>query len=148
MDISSESKKIRVDQIHLNPELTPPVDPILARLMQEAIEGRVPVYFAEVPLVLCVPYDPDYRPDLHPVGNAVIRQTMEDWQKQKFTNLLVYPRGVWFVVSDDYIQLFAALRGRPDCVPCWVLGKPENPFVENVQGPIRLEDVRRVLIGG
>jgi hypothetical protein len=68
----SEQRKVRIDELHLHPDLTPKEDPTLTHLMQEAYEGRVPVYYAEVPLALCVPGDPDYRPDLHPAGEAAI----------------------------------------------------------------------------
>jgi len=144
----SELRKVRIDELHVNPDLTPKEDPTLTHLMQDAFEGRVPLFYAEVPLALCVPSDPDYRPDRHPAIEAAIRLAMENWQKQKPVSLLVYQRGVWFVVSDDYPALFAYLRGLPEYVPCWVLGKPDSPVVKNVQGPIPIEDARRILTGG
>ena len=142
-----DPRKVRIDELHLIPDLTPK-DDRLTHLMQEAYEGRVPLFYAEVPLALCVPGDLDCRPDLHPAGKAAIRLAMENWRKQKPVSLLVYPRGVWFVVSDDYPALFACLRGLPEYVPCWVLGKPDSPVVKNVQGPIPIEDARRILTGG
>jgi len=142
----NEVKRVRVEGLQVDPALTP-LDPTLQGLMQEAFEGRVPLYRAEVPLALCVPGDPDCRPDLHPAGIAAIRLTIENWRNKRFAYLLVYPRGVWFVVSDDYPQLFAYLSVQADYVPCWVLGKPDNPLVKNVQGPIRHDDVRRILTG-
>lgn|GEM_PF-3692089 len=45
------------------------------------------------------------------------------------------------MVSDDYISLFAALRGLPDYVPRYILGRPENPHIRDLQGPIRQQDV-------
>ena len=59
--------------------------------------------------------------------------------------LFVYQRGKWFVVSDDYIVLFAALNGLPDYVPCWVLGKPDGDLVRDVQGTVASKDVAQLL---
>ncbi len=64
---------------------------------------------------------------------------IEEWSNGQVQKLFVYQRGKWFVVSDDYIVLFAALNGLPDYVPCWVLGKPEGDLVRDVQGPNRFE---------
>lgn len=52
--------------------------------------------------------------------------------------------GTWFIVSDDYIPLFAALTGLPDYVPCRVLGKPDSTLLRNVQGPIDPEEVPKL----
>jgi hypothetical protein len=114
-------------------------------LLQGAISGAVSVFFAAVPLALCVPFDLDYRPDLHPVGAKAISDATEAGSKGQFQNLFVYQRGKWFIVSDDYIILFAALNGLPDYVPCWVLGRPEGDLVRDVQGPIAPSEVTRLL---
>ncbi len=136
-----QRQRVPVSSLHNHPDLTPKQDDHLVALMEGAVRGEVPVYFAAVPLSLCIPFGPDYRPELHRVGAEAIDQTIEAWQKGKFAKLVVYQRGVWFVVADDYIPLFAALRGRPDYVPCWVLGKPAGGLVKDVQGPIAPADV-------
>jgi hypothetical protein len=141
----SNQATIAVSDIHSLPELTPKHDERFSALLQGAVSGDVPVYFAAVPLALCVPFDLDYRPDLHPVGAKAIGQMTEEWSNGQVQKLFVYQRGKWFVVSDDYIVLFAALNGLPDYVPCWVLGKPEGDLVRDVQGPIASNDVARML---
>jgi hypothetical protein len=141
----SDHATIAVSDIHSLPELTPKHDDQFSALLQRAISGDVPVYFAAVPLALCVPFDLDYRPDLHPVGAKAISQMTEAWRNGQFQKMFVYQRGKWFVVSDDYIVLFAALPGLPDYVPCWVLGKPEGDLVRDVQGPVAPNDVARML---
>ena len=140
-----EYKRVKVADLHFLPDLTPKHDERFSALLDGAVSGDVPVYLAAVPLAICVPFDLDYRPDLHPVGKQAISQMIDDWSKGQFQNLFVYQRGKRFVVSDDYIQLFAALRGQPDYVPCWVLGKPDSDLVRDVQGPIAPNDVPKLL---
>jgi len=140
-----ERVRVPTDSLHFHPDLTPKHDELLTRLMEDALVGDVPVYFAAVPLSLCIPFDPDYRPDLHPVGAKVIEAVSAAWRQGKFNRLIVYSRGIWFVVSDDYIPLFAALRGQPDYIPCWVLGEPKGDLVKDVQGPIEQGEVAKAL---
>ncbi|MBV8807124.1 MAG: hypothetical protein JO033_00500, partial [Acidobacteriaceae bacterium] len=120
------STRIPVSEPRLIPDLAPKHDERLSELMQQALAGKVDVYFAAVPLC---PFDLDYRPDQHPMGLAAIRETGERWKNGQFQNMLAYERGAWFVISDDYIPLFAALPGMPDYVPCWILGKPQSDHV-------------------
>lgn len=127
------------------PQLTPKRDARFVSLLQEAASGGVPIYYAAIPLAICVPFDIDYRPDLHSVGAQAIRHTVEEWKHGRFQKLFTYQRGKWFVVSDDYVPLFAALAGLPDYVPCWVLGKPDNDLVRDVQGPLSSEGVAELL---
>jgi hypothetical protein len=137
--------KVPVSDLHSLSGLTPSLDERFLELAQRACSGELPVYFAAVPLAICVPFDLDYRPDLHPVGREAIRQIAEAWREGQFQNLIAYQRGAWFVISDDYIPLFAALRGLPDYVPCWILGKPESKLVQDVQGPIAAGKIRALL---
>jgi len=130
------------------PGLSPKMDQHFLNLLESAVAGTTPVYFAAVPLALCVPYDLDYRPDLHPVGEAAIQEAVSRAERGDFGKIITYQRGAWFVVSDDYIPLFAALLGLPDYVPCWVLEKPHSDLVRDVQGPIRATDVQRLVLGG
>jgi hypothetical protein len=136
---------VNSSDISLLPGLTPKHDERFTALLEGAVSGDVPIYFAAVPLALCVPFDPDYRPDLHPVGSHAIDQVFDAWSNGQFQKLFVYQRRRSFVVSDDYIPLFAALRGQPDCVPCWVFGRPDSDLARDVQGPIAQEDVFKIL---
>ena len=73
-------KKVeRVDagELRVDPGLCPGEDERFDRLFEQAMKGMIPVYFAAVPLGLCIPADPDYRPDKHPVGAAAIQAALE-----------------------------------------------------------------------
>lgn len=141
-----DHERIRVADLHVSPDLCPRRDDHFARLLERALANEVPVYFAAIPLAWCVPYDIDYRPDLHPAGAAAIEQAVRDARAQKFPPLIVYPRGVWFVVADDYIPLFAALRGRPEYVPGLILGEPPQAVgLADLQGPLAPDVARRAL---
>lgn len=135
--------RVPIEKLVTDPDLVPKRDDTFVRLLVEAVGGKVPVYLAAVPLVVCVPFDLDYRPDLHPVGEAAILSVLEEVNQR--AAMIAYPRGKWFVIADDYIHLFAALRGRPDYVMCWILGKPDNELIRDVQGPIALADVPKAL---
>ena len=134
-----------VEKLGAIPGLVPKYDENFVRLLTEAVGGRVPVYLAGVPLMLCVPFDLEYRPDLHPVGAAAIRGIMKEAKLGRVAPMIAYPRGKWFVIADDYIRLFAALRSRSDYVMCWILGKPDNDGIRDVKGPVEVEDVPRAL---
>jgi hypothetical protein len=145
--MSDEAKRrvvrVPIDKLVTIPDLVPKRDDTFVRLLVEAVGGKVPVYLAAVPLVSCVPFDLDYRPDLHPVGAAAIRSVLEEVKPG--AAMIAYPRGKWFVIADDYIRLFAALRDRPDYIMCWILGKPDNELIRNIEGPVALKDVPKAL---
>jgi hypothetical protein len=141
---SNDIRPVPLKELQPHPELTPKRDDTFMQLAEKAIKGEVPLYFAAVPLAHCVPFDMDYRPDRHPVGKKAIQSAAHDGAKGNFTKMIVYPRGAWFVVADDYIPLFAALLGNPDYVPCWVLGKPDADYAKDIQGPIDGEEVREI----
>lgn len=132
-----------VKDLKTSPDLTPKRDDTFIKLIQGAVKGEVPVYLASVPLGFCVPFDLDYRPDLHPMGAAAIRSIIRD--PKLSAAMIAYPRGKWFVISDDYIRLFAALRRPVDSIMCWVLGESDNDLVRVLQGPLALVDVPRTL---
>ena len=136
--------KMKASDLKIDPSLQPKSDPAWLRLAEGALKGQVAVYFAAVPLILCVPFDLDYRPDLHPVGQQAIRAFIEMAQRQKYQNLIVYPRGKWFVISDHYIELFAALEVKPELLPCFIMGKPENEMIQDLRGPIDPKNIRKV----
>ena len=141
MGFFGKGKRVKPEDVSVDPGLRPNDDPTFDLLFGQAMKGITPVYFGAVPLELCIPADPDYRPDTHPIGAQAIEATFQEGASGNFSNLIVYPRGRWFVVSDDYIPLFAYLRGSPDYVPCWILGKPDNELVKDLQGPIAPTDL-------
>jgi hypothetical protein len=103
------------------------------------------VYFAAIPPAHIRPFDPDYDPGRVPIGEAAITETMSRWRQGQFSKAWVYQKGDSFILSDDYIIWEAVKRGQPDFVPCWVIGKPTIPEVVDVQGPIRVQDIRQLL---
>jgi hypothetical protein len=125
----------------------PPDDPVYQYLLEEAGKGRIPVYFAAVPLSLIQPYDPEFHPEKTPKGKEVLDSTVAFSQGGKFHYLWIYPRQEHFVMSDDYLTYAAALKLQPDFLQCMVLGHPNMPGVKDAQGPIRTEDIRKLLLG-
>jgi hypothetical protein len=78
----SDQARITPSKFPSLPDLTPKHDERLMALLKGAFSGDVPVYFAAVPLALCVPFDLDYRPDLHPVVRKAISQMTEEWSNR------------------------------------------------------------------
>ena len=143
----SKPKRVRVDSLKVDPETAPKSDETLLRLIGEAVEGRVPVYLAIVPLSRCGPFDADYGPHVHPAVAALTEARAKQVTEQPIP-ILVYPQGQWFVVSDDYPTLWAYQRNLPDSVPCIVLGKPEGEGVEIVKGPLEPDEAKAAIFGG
>jgi len=143
----SEPERVRVDSLKIDPATAPKSDETLIRLIREAVHGKVPVYLAIVPLARCGPFDVDYGPDVHP-GVAALTEARAEQVAEQPIAMLVYPKGRWFVVSDDYPTLWAYRRNLPDYVPCVVLGKPEGEGVEIVQGPLTAEEAKAAIFGG
>jgi hypothetical protein len=137
--------RVSVDEIDSLLGLRPLRDDVLGYLLQRAVDGLVPVYFAAVPRTLIHPFDTEYDPTKHPVGAAAIEQAMADWRAGNFAHVWVYPRGDGYVLSDDYIPWAAVLRGQPAFLPCWVLGYPSVPGAVDIQGPVELQRVRKLL---
>lgn len=132
-------------QLQSIPELVPPIDPVFSYLLEEAIAGRVQVYYAEVPLKLVWPFAPSFDVEAHPVGKMMVDAVFEAGCQGQFEKIWVYPKDDHFVSSDDYAILAAARRGDPDLVPCWVLSNPHLPGVQNIRGPITTMDGRRLI---
>jgi len=126
------------------PGMTPAQDDKWIELAQQAVSGKLPVFYAHIPIGALVPFDLDYRPDLHPLGQMLLEEATEKAERGEFTFPVVYQRGYWFIVSGDYPMLFSAVNGRPDIVGCYVLGEISHPQVENVQR-VKPEDVRQIL---
>jgi hypothetical protein len=145
LDLFRRPTRVSVDEIDALLGLRPLRDDILGYLLQRALDGLVPVYFAAVPRTLIRPFDPEYDPAKHPVGAAAIEQTMAEWRAGRFPHVWVYPSRDEYVLSDDYIPWAAALRGRPDFLPCWVLGYPSVPGTVDTHGPVEQQRVRSLI---
>ncbi len=135
------AQRIEVKKLAALPGLQPQHDEVFVYLGEQALSGQVEVYFAAVPLHLIEPYDKQYDPRNHPVGRALVDQVSQAWKQGKFPAIWLYPRGEKFILSDDYLAYCAALEGQPDYLPCFVFGKPSQPDVRDVQGPIQPQDV-------
>ena len=143
----SKPQRVRVDSLKSDPATAPKSDETLLRLIHEAVEGKVPVYVAIVPLVRCRQFDLDYGPERHPDIAALTQATAKQLD-EKPPSILVYPRGQWFVVSDDYPTLFAYQRSEWTYVAAIVLGRPEGEGVEIVRGPLSAEEAKAAIFGG
>jgi hypothetical protein len=142
-----ETERVPTTSLRNHSQLEPPRDPMLMQLLERALKGDIPVYFAAIPLRLVRPFSTLYNPSQHPAGRQAIAEVQERWKRQEFTHMVVYQQDDKFVMSDDYITYYACLEGNPDYVPCWVLGNCTSPDACDVQGPIRREDLRRILLG-
>jgi hypothetical protein len=134
-------KHIDINSLNVDPTLRPNYDSRFSVLYDKAMKKEIPIYFAPIPLSLCIPYDVDFRPDLHPIGKQVMAEKREQALSGQVALMYVYQRGFWFVVSDDYFTFFAALFGNPEFVPCYILGEPSHPLLDDVQGPFNPENL-------
>ncbi len=136
--------KEEIGELKTLPGLDPKIDDHFVDLIQRALKGRVPVYFAAVPLALIVPFDIDYRPDLHPLGKQLIDEYTENWKKNEYSNIMVYPKGKWFICPDDYLVLFGAIKTSPSHIGCAIFGEYDNDDVELIKGPLPVTDVQKM----
>ena len=142
--VSSE-KQFRLDDLQVNAEWEPPPDEIFQYLLQEAALGRVPLYFAAVPLARLKRFAQEFHPENTPDGPNVVAQIMQRWRVGEFSKMWVYQKGDDFIVSDDYFTLAAVEIGQPDFVPCWILGNITSGNAEQVQGPIPRDTILGML---
>lgn len=145
--MSDGSELVPSKSINDHPDLTPPQDSLFADLLKSAVDGETPVYFAALPLRLIKPFSNVYNPRNHPVGRQAISEIQAQWANGQFAPMFVYLQDGAFIMSDDYTIYYASLEGAPDYVPCWVLGPCTSPEACDVQGPIRKEDVRKLVFG-
>jgi hypothetical protein len=148
-------QRVRVDSLRSDPATAPKSDETLLRLIREAVEGKVPVYLAVIPLARCRQFDLDYGPQKHPAIAAIVAAKMQQIADMSASNgrapapsMLVYPSGKWFMVSDDYPSLFAYLQAEWEYVAAVVLGTPEGEGVEIVRGPLSARAAKAAIFGG
>jgi len=64
MPRSNEPRRVPIDSLKIDPAIAPKKDETLIRLVGLAVKGHMPVYLAQIPLALCVPFDLDYGPEV------------------------------------------------------------------------------------
>ena len=132
------SEQLRIDPraIAVDNQFKPPSDVTFDTLFSLAIQGDLDVYFGAVPLALIMPFSDTFKFVQTPSGRQIIDSIVLEARRGNFAKIWIYEKGDLFVMSDDYAAYEACLLGQPDYVPCWVLGKPRNPLVKDVQGPV------------
>jgi hypothetical protein len=122
-------------------QFKPPHDEIFDMLFGLAMHGDLSVFFGAIPLQLIRPFSDEFKFASIPNGPEIITAIVDEALNGNFPRLRVYEKGEYFVMSDNYPGYEACIQGQPDFVPCWILGRPRNSLVEQVQGPV---DARRV----
>lgn len=115
-------------------ELTP--DPHFQKLFGDALDGKLPVYFAAIPTRLIRRFDATCRPEITISGRRVVDAITQAWREGKFQIIWVYECDGMFVASDDYFVVASVEAGKPDYCPCYVLGRPTHQEIRDIQGPI------------
>jgi hypothetical protein len=139
--MTAEPMRMAVDSLIVDNQFKPPHDEVFDTLFGLAMQGDLMVYFAAVPLRLIKPFSKEFKVASIPNGQQIIDSIFEEAVRGKHQQIWVYEKGDHFVMSDDYLIYEACLRGQPDFVGCWVLGRPRNPLAKQVQGPV---DARQV----
>lgn len=125
--------------------LRPLFDPVFDHLLEGACGGTVEVFSAAVGLELIRPFDPDYDPCKHPVGQAAVDDLVTRWSEGQWRPAWVYQQRQEFILSDDYIIWLAAKRVPLAHVPCLILGKPLHQGLRDLRGPLEEREVLSAL---
>lgn len=134
--MTGEHGRMMTDGLIVDNQFKPPHDQVFDTLFGLALQGDLMVYFAAIPLRLIKPFAKEFRIASIPNGEHIVDSIFAEAIKGKHQQIWVYEKDDYFVMSDDYAVYEAFLRGQPDFVGCWVLGRPRNPLAEQVQGPV------------
>ncbi|MFL5612416.1 MAG: hypothetical protein ACJ796_01995 [Gemmatimonadaceae bacterium] len=127
--------------------LVPRRDHVFTHLLERALQGDVPVYFAIIPRVLIRPFDATCNVSVHPAGQAAVTEVMNDWSARSFHYAWVYPREGVYVLPEDYVIWTAVERSQVDYMPCWILGFPSTGGATEINGPLDVSVVRLIREG-
>ena len=84
--MDSLNSRLRLPLEHPNEgcNLIPRRDEIFRSLVERALRGDVPVYFAIIPRASIRPFDETCSISAHPAGRAAVTDVMNDWRANKF----------------------------------------------------------------
>ncbi|HRK21526.1 MAG TPA: hypothetical protein PLX06_06950 [Fimbriimonadaceae bacterium] len=131
----AKKKIVEIESLTVDPDLVPPTDERFQELLEECIAGTCPMYWAWIPTRFLIPSFPTFRPETKPTLISVIEALRIDIRNRRVSTIYTYSIGQWFVVSDDYPQMYAAMLENIPEVPSYILGEPINP---------RTRDLRRI----
>lgn len=125
------------------PELEPMIDDIFIDLMLKSLRGHIKSYLATVPLNLIIPFDTEHNPESHRVGRQFLEEMTNDLMNGKTKSVMLYQKGRWFVLSDHYYELFAAINCDLPTLDALIFGEFENSKVKIMKGPLNIEEVKQ-----
>ena len=104
-ELFRQPDNIRVEDLHALEGLKPIEDPVFQYLLGLALNGKLPVHWAVVPIRVIHPFDENYQPQNHPVGQIAIEQVIDSWKDKEKPQppVWLYPSNNCFILSDDYI---------------------------------------------
>jgi hypothetical protein len=119
-------------------------------LFKNAYNGKLQAHFANIPIESIKLFDNKFfarakKFDREEVELSICIQEEYILNEDEIF-LWVYPKNGDFILSDDYFSYEAFRRLEFDFLPCIVLGEPEAPGVEDIQGPIALGDLRASIL--
>lgn len=123
----------------------PADDLVFQYLLEQAVEGKVPVYGIVVDVARLVPFAEEHRPEESEDGRKIVQSMIREWQAGKHVQPWVYPRVGEFVVADDYFVLAMSKSGRLQTIGCLCLGEPDRATLHDCQGPLGVDYVRKAL---
>lgn len=114
----------------------PPADPVFQHLLEQAVNGGIPVFGIVVSTDRLIAFDPAHRPELNRPGSQIVQGILRQWAEGAAPQPWVYPRGNQFVVSDDYFALTAIRLAKVGTIACQCLGIPARANVLNDPVPV------------
>jgi hypothetical protein len=122
----------------------PRSDPIFLYLLEEAWNGSIPVYAAEVPLKAVRRADPFWAPENSPDGIRAMKAVMAQIGAGRDFRPWVYPKKNKLIVSDSYFVLACFEMLKPETIRVWHLGIPAVELPAH--GPLASTRVRELIL--
>jgi len=138
-------KLIHVKDIKPYPGMEPHTDSKFIKLFKLAITGKIPTYFAKIPIHLIQLFDQSFLPKTQPGREKAIRHHGYSIDQQEGPAVWVYPKDGMFILSDDYFAYQAYRATNAEFLPCFIMGNAPMTGLETVEGPLSREKVCNAL---